>query len=48
MNAQVQKMPSGEEPNNALSLTIHHGQLSKVSPNLPPVSSKDTLVQNCT
>lgn len=41
-------MASGEETNHSQSLTIHHGQVSKVSANLPPVSSKDRLVQKCT
>ena len=34
--------------NKSLSLTIHHGQVSKVSANLPPAASKRTLVQKCT
>ena len=31
--------------NKPFSLTIHHCQLSEVSPNLLPASSKGTLVQ---
>ena len=34
--------------NKPFSMTIDHGQLSEVSPNLPLVSSKGTLVQECT
>lgn len=28
-------------------MTIHHGQVSRVSANLPSAASKDTLVQEC-
>ena len=28
-------------------MTIHHGQVSKVSANLPSAASKGTLVQEC-